>query len=411
MVKKICLFLCLICSVFFFTDYVSAKEQTLNELLNQAKANRQAYQNAKNQKELTEQEKAETISQKNNVQAQIASIDNEIKKIKQDVENIKKDIEKKDKEIKEIMKFVQVSEGSSTYLEYIFGASSFTDFIYRLSVAEQLSDYNDKLIKEYNENIEKLNKKEQELNNKQIELDKKEQELIVLEAKLTKQIETLKEGMLDKDREYKTTIDLVNSMKKMGCSGNDTMTRCINKQKPPVSTSSGSISGAQLPSTNGTYMPIAKGRVTSDYGYRNLNGSSDFHTGIDFSNSNYGDNVYSVASGQVILVQPPGTYLENGRNCGNYIVYVLHNINGHPYITSYWHLASASVSNHQKVTPNTVLGKMGGLNSVDACSFGVHVHVNLFDGNRWSSLNPNKGRINLRKIMPQIPARGVYFTR
>jgi len=198
--------------------------------------------------------------------------------------------------------------------------------------------------------------------------------------------------------------DLIKSLKSMGCSGNDTKTQCLNKQKPA---GGGSISGVQIPSTNGTYMPIARGRVTSDYGSR----SGDYHTGIDFSNSKYGDNVYSVASGKVILVQSPGTYTDGGKNCGNWIIYVLHNINGHAYVTSYWHLSSPSVSKGQMVTANTVVGKMGGLHSVDACSFGVHVHLNLFDGNTWDLGRPNSGRINPRRIMPQIPKQGVYFTR
>ena len=54
---------------------------------------------------------------------------------------------------------------------------------------------------------------------------------------------------------------------------------------------------------------------------------------------------------------------------------------------------------------------MGGLHSVDVCAFGVHVHLNLFDGNTWNVLRPNSGRINPRTIMPQIPKQGVYFTR
>lgn len=384
---------------------VDAKEQTLNQLLAQAKANRDAYNKAKNQKELSEQERADAIKQKASVESEIKNINSQLKNIQKEVTELQKSIDKKDTEIKEIMKFVQVSNGESAYLEYAFGASSFTDFIYRVSVAEQLSDYNDELIKSYNKDIKNLETKQRELSAKQAELNKKQQELTVLEAKLSKEIETLQEGMLTKDREYQTSIDLINSMKALGCDGNDTMTRCLNKNKPD--SSGGSISGGQIPSTNGTYMPIAKGRVTSDYGSR----SSDFHTGIDFSNSHYGDNVYPVASGRVLLVQAPGTYTESGRNCGNYIVYVQHNINGHTYITSYWHLASPSVSRGQTVTANTVIGKMGGLHSVDECSFGVHVHLNLFDGNTWNVLRPNSGRINPRTIMPQTPRAGVYFTR
>ena len=380
--------------------------ETLDQLEAKAKANREAYQKAKEQKALSEQERAEATKQKEQVQADIKQINVDIKKAQDEITELSKQIDVKDKEIKNLMKFVQVSNGESAYLEYAFGASSFTDFIYRVSVAEQLSDYNEVLIKEYNESIKKLEQKQKELTAKQNELAKKEQQLTELEAKLTKEIESLQEGMLTKDREYKTTIDLVNSMKRMGCKGSWTQAQCIANQKPRVS-SSVSVTGVTLTSPNGTYMPIARGRITSDFGYR----SGGFHNGIDISNGNYGDNIYPIASGKVMLVQSPGTYTEGGRNCGNWIVYVLHNINGHAYVTSYWHLASASVSNGQMVTPNSVIGKMGGLHSVDQCAYGVHVHLNLFDGNTWNIRYPNSGRINPRIVMPQMPGQGVYFTR
>lgn len=387
--KKCCILILLMLIVPFS---VEAQEQTLNQLLAQAQANREAYNKAKSQKELSESERAEAVKQKTAAEAEVKNINVQLEQIQKDVIALQKSIEKKDKEIKVIMKYVQVSNGESAYLEYAFGASSFTDFIYRISVAEQLSGYNDQLIKGYNKDVKNLEQKQKDLFTKQAELNKKQQELTVLEAKLSKEIETLQEGMLTKDREYQTSIDLINSMKALGCSGNLTTTQCFNQNKAP--------------SANGTYMPIARGKVTSDYGKR----SGEFHTGVDFSNSQYGDNVYSVATGKILLVQPPGTYTDGGRNCGNYIVYVQHNINGHTYITSYWHLSSPSVSRGQIVTSNTVIGKMGGLHSVDECSFGVHVHLNLFDGNTWNLKYPNNGRINPRTIM-SIPKQGVYFTR
>lgn len=408
MMRKIFVCLIILLMVFCFGATVEAKEKTLAELRAEAQANRDAYNKAKSQKELTEAEKKQATNEKEKVKGEISSIQSQIKDVEKQIEDIQKDIEKKDIQMKEIMGFVQVSNGESNYLEYIFGATDFTDFIYRVSVAEQLGDYNEKLIEEYNEDVKKLDAKKSELSMKQQDLYKKEQELTVLEVKLSKEVETLSEGMLTKDREYKTTIDLVNSMVANGCKESDTLQGCLERKRRNIASSSSvKLSNAQVPSTNGTYMPIARGRVTSDYGYR----SDGMHTGIDFSNGAYKDNVYPIAAGEVILVQSPNTYRSGGRNCGNWIVYVQHNINGRSYITSYWHLAQANVQRGQSVTPNTVIGLMGGLPSVDACSSGVHVHLNLFNGNSWNGASPNSGRINPRTIMPQIPSRGVYFTR
>lgn len=375
-----------------------AKEKTLNELEAEAKANREAYNKAKNEKELTEAERDKATAQKAEVEKEISSIETQLDSIGAQIEEIQKDIDAKDEQMKDIMSFVQVTNGDSNYLEYIFGATDFTDFIYRISVAEQLGNYNEQLIEEYNADVERLDKKQSELNAKQEELNKKQSELTVLEAQLNKQIETLQSGMVSKDQAYKTQIELIKSMKSRGCKGTDTATSCQNRLN----------SSSSLPSVNGTHMPINSGYVTSDYGYRSYDDS--FHTGIDYSKSVAGDPVYPIADGEVIL-------LNYNRSCGNHIVYVKHNINGHSYITSYWHLSSWSVSVGQKVSYTTQIGKMAGRNSGDSCSGGIHVHLNLFDNanNKWENNvarggNPNSGRINPRTVVPQTPAKGGHFS-
>ena len=395
-VSLIMIFLVLF-SVSLSTGY--AREKTLNELEAEAKANREAYNKAKNEKELTEAERDKATAEKAEVEKQISSIESQLESISNQIEGIQKDIDAKDEQMKDIMSFVQVTNGDSNYLEYIFGATDFTDFIYRISVAEQLGDYNEELIEEYNKDVERLDKKQSELNTKQEELNKKQSELTVLEAKLNKEIETLQSGMVSKDQAYKTQIELIQSMKARGCKGTDTASSCQNRLS-----SSGS-----LVSVNGTYMPINSGYVTSDYGYRSY-GGGEFHTGIDYSKSVVGDPVYPIADGEVIL-------LNYNKSCGNHIVYVKHNIKGHSYITSYWHLSSWSVSVGQKVSYKTQIGKMAGRNTGDKCSGGVHVHLNLFDNanNQWENRvarggNPNSGRTNPRTVVPQTPAKGGHFS-
>ena len=152
------------------------------------------------------------------------------------------------------MSYVQISNGETNYLEYIFGATDFTDFIYRVSVAEQLGDYNEKLIKEYNQDVKDLDQKQVDLNNKSAELNNKQNELAVLEAKLNKQIATQQEGILDYESEYKVIMSTVNTLKKLGCRGSETMSQCQNRINPPVVNGGGK--GVNVSSTNGLYMPI-----------------------------------------------------------------------------------------------------------------------------------------------------------
>ena len=57
------------------------------------------------------------------------------------------------------MKYFQIVESDNAYLEYIFGAETITDMIYRMSVVEQLTEYNHKIMKELNQLIEENIKK------------------------------------------------------------------------------------------------------------------------------------------------------------------------------------------------------------------------------------------------------------
>lgn len=365
-----------------------AREKTLNELLAEAKANRDAYNKAKNEKALTEEERNQATAEKKQVEGEIASIETQLESISSQIEEIKKDIEKKDEQMKDIMSFVQVTNGDSNYLEYIFGATDFTDFIYRVSVAEQLGDYNEKLIEEYNKDVEELDKKQSELNTKQSELTTKQQQLAVLEAKLNEEIETITEGMMSKDEEYKTTISLINNLKRLNCDGNQTLTQCqnaLNDQRPDG-----------IVVTGKTYMPLATGRVSSDYGNR----SGGFHTGVDFSDRTNNDAVYPVAAGQVVKI----TYPAYSGACGNHIVYVYHT--GLGFTTSYWHLTSVSVRVGQGVNPDTKLGTIGGPSYTDECASGGHVHLNVFRGLHTT----NSGRLNPHNYITNIPGKGVYFT-
>ena len=385
--KKFVCYGLLIIMFFSFSAAVDAKAQTLDQLLAEVKANRDAYEKAKSQKTLTEAERNQASADKSKVESEIDGIKTELKKIEEQTKKLQDDIAKKDKQMKEIMGFVQVSNGEANYLEYIFGATDFTDFIYRVSVAEQLGDYNEQLINEYNKDIKDLDQKQTELNAKNQELSKKQEELSILEAKLNKEIETIQEGMLSKDEEYRTTINTINSMKKMGCGGSETLASCQSRIISRVS-AAGSSGGISVPNSNNTYMPIASGYVTSGYGPR----SGEFHTGIDFA-SGHNDTVYPITDGTVINIDPPAY----PGACGNNRVYVLHRINGAVYTTSYWHLTSVSVGVGQSVSVSTPIGTIGGRGYTDACAYGGHVHLNLFSGYHTT----NSGRINPAIVLPQ----------
>lgn len=75
------------------------------------------------------------------------------------------------------MASLQTTTGNSFYIEYLFGSTSITDFIYRYAITEQITGYNERLIKEMNEKIEEAKNLKVELANKQVELDERRNSL------------------------------------------------------------------------------------------------------------------------------------------------------------------------------------------------------------------------------------------
>ena len=106
--------------------------------------------------QIMEEKKQMTEAQINTVKNNIATLNREIsamqdesKKLEEEIKQLDKDIATKKEEIKKVMNYYQLSSGENEYLEYVFEAADFTDFIYRMAIAEQLSSYNDKLVDEY----------------------------------------------------------------------------------------------------------------------------------------------------------------------------------------------------------------------------------------------------------------------
>ena len=45
------------------------------------------------------------------------------------------------------MRYYQISSSGSALIEYVLSAESITDFIYRVSITKQITEYNNKMVK------------------------------------------------------------------------------------------------------------------------------------------------------------------------------------------------------------------------------------------------------------------------
>lgn len=322
---------------------------------------------AKTQNELqaNKNKKAETQAEINNANNEIAVIKNnisaiftELANLDKEIENLDNDIKKKKKEMDEILSFVQISNGEEAYLEYAFGAQDFTDFIYRVAIAEQLTKYNEQLINDYKQKIEDSRKKQEEMKEKQASLANEQEELKNKMALLGEQLQNLDSVGMDIEDSIEYQKEVIALYESKGCGDNEDIATCGRKI---------------LPAGTAFYRPTEYGVITSEWGPRNL--LSGWHEGIDIG-VRAGTTVYSVANGMVAGIVR--------YNCGGNMVVVHHNVNGQTYTSVYAHLSSVAVSEGQTVNRNTVIGYSGGTpGGYDQCTFGEHLHLTIAVGLFW----------------------------
>lgn len=311
-----------------------------------------------------------------------------IKNSKEKVEELESEIISKQKEIDGLLSFLQISKGENIYLEYVFKAKSFTDFIYRNAVVEELTRYNDELIDEMYNLIEE-NKEEQERLNK--EIDDSENTIVELNETLKKynlSMEDLVDDHKDAKADYEASKKEYEAYKKIykqkGCKETTPIVDCVD-----------------VPYADGFSRPVVSGFISSEYGlrYHPTLHYYRMHNGVDIAVS-MNTPVYASAAGIVSKIVKVKNPRKANSSCGGNMVYVKHRIKGKEYTSVYMHLHSINVKVQDYVTLSTIIGKSGGGESYDYCTTGPHLHFGIMKGSDY--VNP-RNYVN-------FPSKGHKFT-
>lgn len=384
MKKKILLIFIIITIIFIPSYKVEAK--TLQQLKNELAALEKKYSDNQSKKELNEKEIKAVNSEISSIISSISQIKSDIKKSENDIISSQKEIDEKSKETDELLKFLQVSNGENIYLEYLFEADSYTDFIYRYSVVSQLTEYNTNLMNELKELITTLEAKKKELSSKQTTLEAKSSELndkmILLRSNASiydEEGSTIEEDI----RDYKKEIAYY---EKLGCKLNQDVSACL-----------------VTPVSFGWRYPLSHLTVSDDYtGYDhqrpNIGG---YHHGIDLWYYGIaGAPIYPAAKGTIARIG----WISGGGNA----IYIYHNVNGVDYTTVYMHMSGFASGMYQgkSVTTDDVIGYVGNTGE----SFGAHLHFGVASGHHATSFNSYA--FDPRNILT-FPAMdsGVYYYR
>ena len=179
--KKIKIF---IFTILLLVPFNSIKAETLQDKYDKLSNLQSEYEKNKNAKKLTDSEIAKLQKEISSIGSSIETTKGEITEAQNNIEKSEKEIDSKKEETDELLKFLQVSTGENVYLDYLFEAEDYTDFIYRYSIVTQLSGYNNELIEELETLIKNLKQKKIELNDKQTKLESQRQELTAKNNKL-----------------------------------------------------------------------------------------------------------------------------------------------------------------------------------------------------------------------------------
>lgn len=378
----------ILCAFSFFMLVNNVAAISLKDYRIQYEKDLAKYNNSKNKQ-------AEAKSKINSLQGDIGNVGNNIAKYQKDIEDSKVKIEELNKEIKEkkkeidnLLSFMQISEGDNVYLEYIFEATSFTDFIYRSAIVEQLTKYNDELIDDMYKKIEE-NKQLQKKLAKQIEDSEKEMDklnnlLNSANVSLNQLVDEHVDIEEDMDASKKQYEYFKKEFKNNGCSENTDINVCL-----------------KVPSSTGFIRPLVKATVTSEFGmrYHPTKHIWTLHSGIDLGVP-IGTNVYPAANGVVTKIARVKNPNIAGSSCGGNKIYVKHLVNGKEFVTVYMHVHTIKVNLGDYVTVNTVIAGSGGGESYDYCTTGPHLHFSIMKGKSY--LQPRN--------YVSFPAKGKKFT-
>ncbi len=370
--------------------------KTLKNLKDELATLEAKYAEASKNKNLTDAEIKSLSNEINNITSNIETIKSNIKKAEEDIQKSEKEITEKKKETDELLKFLQVSSGENVYLEYIFEADSYTDFIYRYSIVSQLTEYNTNLMEELETLVKTLEEKKVSYNNEKASLEKKSNDLNSKIAVLQVNLENYKQEGSSIEQDIEDMKKQIEIYENRGCKDNEDITSCGT--------------GGMINATGWNY-PLTWGCVTSEYvGFGNRtdwSGAAGGHHGIDLDCVNEGTTVYATAYG--VVARTLYHYW-----CGGNVVWVSHSVNGVPYTSVYMHLLNISVSEGQAVTPLTKIGEVGGGSTAayDSCTGGAHLHFGLAYGhNAYNFDNFSFNPRNIFNFPSLIDYGGGYFSR
>lgn len=365
---------------------LSEAQQEKKTLENDLQKAKELIDSLKGSKEDIQSEVEKLDKQLNEISGKVKEFESRLSKKRQEIADtesaLNKAKEQEKKQYRNMKKRIQFmyENGQTSYVEMLLSADSFTDFLNAVEYITQISQYDRKMLKEYQnmqvtiaDTQKTLETDYASLQSLQAKVQEEKQAVAALESAKKGELNDVADDLTDAQtvaKAYEAEIQAQNEViAQIQAAQKRAAEQQAAQQQAQAAEENQNTAQNTTPSGNGqstgTMMwpcPSSK-RVTSDYGPRTspTNGASSNHKGIDIGAA-YGADIVAADGGTVLVA----TYSSSG---GNYVI-IDH---GGGLCTVYMHASSLTVSAGQTVSKGQVIAKVGST----GISTGNHLHFGV----------------------------------
>lgn len=375
---------------------LSEAQQEKKTLENDLQKAKELIDSLKGSKEDIQSEVEKLDKQLNEISGKVKELESRLSKKRQEIANtesaLNKAKEQEKKQYRNMKKRIQFmyENGQTSYVEMLLSADSFTDFLNAVEYITQISQYDRKMLKEYQnmqvtiaDTQKTLETDYASLQSLQAKVQEEKQAVAALESAKKGELNDVADDLTDAQsvaKAYEAEIQAQNEViaQIQAAQKRAAEQQAAQQQAQAAEENQGATDAAgenqntaqnTTPSGNGqstgsmTWPCPSSKRVTSDYGPRTspTNGASSNHKGIDIGAA-YGADIVAADGGTVLVA----TYSSSG---GNYVI-IDH---GGGLCTVYMHASSLTVSAGQTVSKGQVIAKVGST----GISTGNHLHFGV----------------------------------
>ena len=352
----------LILSVIFFVvtpawaDELEEKQQELGNIQQQIEEQQQKAEKARNKERSVSEQLRIIQSELATAQEEFDAINDQLNNTEEQIKvntelsaRLVKKLEAQTKTLHRRMRDIY-KNGQVNYIDVLFGAKDFNDFVSRMDILKKILAYDNALIKGTKADRETLTKAQAQLEVDRVKIvELRKQAAVKREQVAVRRQErqgVLNAATYERETAERAYRELIETSKQI-----ETMIRRIQSGEKNIGGSTG------------TMLWPAEGEITSPFGWRvhPIFGTQRLHTGIDIG-ADYGDSVRAADGGVVIHSDWMGGY-------GNAVI-IDH---GNGISTLYAHNSQLLVSEGQTVAKGQTISRVGST----GYSTGPHLHFEV----------------------------------